>query len=122
MEDLDRNLSLNRMEVLKKRYLLKDDAQNVIEAPHQLFRRVANNVSKAEKNFSSSASPQEAEENFYNMMKDLEFIPNSPTLMNAGTSLGQLSACFVLPVEDSIDGIFKSLTHMAKIHQTGGRS
>lgn len=113
-------LPINSMEVLKRRYLLKDDAQNTIETPSELFRRVAVNIAKAEKNFNSRLRTEEIEETFYDMMRDLEFLPNSPTLMNAGTSLCQLSACFVLPVEDSMDGIFESLKDMAKIHQTGG--
>lgn len=110
----------NTMEVLRKRYLLKGDNQNVIETPLELFRRVARCVAKAENNFNSGHRRKEAEEIFYGLMQRLEFMPNSPTLMNAGTSLGQLSACFVLPVEDSIDSIFTSLRNMAKIHQTGG--
>lgn len=113
-------LPLNTMEVLKKRYLLKDDNQNVIETPLQLFQRVASHIAKAEKAFKTKASMQEVEEKFFSMMHSLEFMPNSPTLMNAGTSLGQLSACFVLAVEDSIGAIFTSLKNMAKIHQTGG--
>lgn len=112
--------SANTMEVLKRRYLLKDNNGNIIETPDGLFRRVAYHVSLAESNFKSDLSRREVEENFYNLMKNLEFLPNSPTLMNAGTSLGQLSACFVIPIEDSIEGIFKSLKDMAKIHQTGG--
>lgn len=113
-------LSLNTLEVLKKRYLLKDDRQNVIETPLELFRRVAAAISRAEGNFKSKYGKGQAEEFFYRMMRELEFLPNSPTLMNAGTSIGQLSACFVIPVEDSIDAIFKSLKSMAKIHQSGG--
>ncbi len=116
----DLKLPINSIAVLKRRYLLKDDSRNIIETPSALFRRVAAHVAGAEKNFKSGDSPEETEEKFYYMMRDLEFMPNSPTLMNAGTSLGQLSACFVLPVEDSIDGIFETLHHMAKIHQTGG--
>ena len=116
----DLKLPINTMEVLKKRYLRKDDRRNIIETPSLLFRRVARHVSQGEKNFKSSVTPEEAEEKFYGMMRNLEFMPNSPTLMNAGASLGQLSACFVIPVEDSIDGIFGALTSMAKIHQTGG--
>jgi len=116
----DLKLSINSMEVLKRRYLLKDDAQNVVEAPGELFRRVARHIAQAEKAFRGSRSVEETEEKFFSMMKSLEFIPNSPTLMNAGTSLGQLSACFVIPVEDSIGGIFDALEDMAKIHQTGG--
>ncbi len=116
----DLALPVNTFEVLKQRYLLKDNQQRVIETPTQLFRRVASHIAKAEKNFKSSVSFSQAEETFYTMMSQLEFLPNSPTLMNAGTVLGQLSACFVLPVEDSIEGIFESLKNMAKIHQSGG--
>ncbi len=116
----DLKLPINTMEVLKKRYLLKDDRQNIMETPSELFRRVAFHVSQGEKNFTPKVAPEEVEEKFYHMMRSLEFMPNSPTLMNAGTSLGQLSACFVLPVADSIDGIFETLKYMAKIHQTGG--
>jgi ribonucleoside-diphosphate reductase alpha chain len=116
----DLKLPLNTMEVLKKRYLLKDDRQNIIETPGELFRRVASHIAQAERNFKSSLSPAQVEETFYRMMRNLEFLPNSPTLMNAGGPLGQLSACFVIPVEDSIDGIFDALKSMAKIHQSGG--
>ncbi len=116
----DLKLPLNTMEVLQKRYLLKDDRQNIIETPGELFRRVASHIAQAERNFKSSLSPVQVEETFYWMMRNLEFLPNSPTLMNAGGPLGQLSACFVIPVEDSIDGIFDALKSMAKIHQSGG--
>ena len=116
----DLKLPLNAMEVLKRRYLLKDDHRTVIETPSELFGRVASYIARAEEHFKSSLSIDEVEEQFYRMMRDLEFMPNSPTLMNAGTSLGQLSACFVIPVEDSMDGIFDALKDMAKIHQTGG--
>jgi ribonucleoside-diphosphate reductase alpha chain len=116
----DLKLSLNSLEVLKKRYLLKDDNQDIMETPGELIRRVAYNISLAEENFKSRYKRTDVEEKFHNMMKNLEFMPNSPTLMNAGTSLGQLSACFVLPVYDSIDGIFDALHSMAKIHQSGG--
>lgn len=116
----DLKLPLNTLLVLKKRYLQKDDQQNVTESPKELFERVAHAISEAESEFRSNLSRSEVEENFFQMMNRLEFIPNSPTLMNAGTSMGQLSACFVLPVEDSIDGIFESLKNMARIHQTGG--
>lgn len=116
----DLGLSVNSMEVLKRRYLLKDDAQNIIETPAELFKRVSRSVASAEKNFGWHAPKKKIEEDFYTMMRDLDFLPNSPTLMNAGTELGQLSACFVIPVADSIDGIFESLKEMARIHQTGG--
>ncbi len=113
-------LPVNSVEILKKRYLLKDDKQNIIETTSELFRRVAFSVARAESNFKPAHAVREAEEKFYQMMRTLEFMPNSPTLMNAGTFFAQLSACFVLPVGDSIDEIFNSLRNMAKIHQTGG--
>ena len=116
----DLKLPINSIEVLKKRYFLKDDNRNIIETPSELFRRVASCVAKAENNFKSKFNCEDVEEKFYQMMRCLEFMPNSPTLMNAGTSLGQLSACFVVPVEDSMEGIFKALKNMARIHQTGG--
>ena len=116
----DLKLPVNTMEVLKRRYLLKDDNQNIIETPREMFRRVASHIAQAQVNFKSDISVRQAEEKFYQMMSHLEFMPNSPTLMNSGTSFGQLSACFVLPVEDSIDGIFESLKNMARIHQSGG--
>jgi ribonucleoside-diphosphate reductase alpha chain len=116
----DIKLTLNSLEILKSRYLLKDERQNVIETPGQLFRRVAGFISSAEDNYDSGISRDEAEEKFYKMMSNLEFLPNSPTLMNSGLPNHQLSACFVLPVQDSIDSIFLTLHAMAKIHQTGG--
>ncbi len=114
------DLSVNSLEVLKRRYLLKDDDQNIIETPEGLFRRVAHHVSLAERSFRTRLSADRIEEDFYRLMHNLDFLPNSPTLMNAGTALGQLSACFVIPISDSIDAIFDSLKAMARIHQTGG--
>jgi ribonucleoside-diphosphate reductase alpha chain len=116
----DLKLPLNTLLVLKKRYLLKDDEKNVKETPRELFRRIARSISEGETNFKSKRKKEEVEEKFFRMMTNFEFLPNSPTLMNAGTSLGQLSACFVLPVEDSMEGIFGALKNMARIHQTGG--
>lgn len=116
----DLKLPLSTLLILKKRYLLRDDEQRIIESPKELFRRVAHTVSEAEKNFKSVHKKEEIEEKFFSMMTNMEFMPNSPTLMNAGTSIGQLSACFVLPVEDSMEGIFESLKNMARIHQSGG--
>ena len=86
----DLELPVNTMAVLKQRYLRKDDRQNIIETPDEMFRRVASHVAQAEAAFDSGISIQQAEERFYQMMRSLEFMPNSPTLMNAGTALGQL--------------------------------
>ncbi len=116
----DLKLPVNTVEVLKRRYLLKDENRRIVETPSELFRRVAHHVARAEADYGSERHVQEAENTFYQMMRDREFLPNSPTLMNAGTAMGQLSACFVLPVEDSIEGIFQTLSDMARIHQTGG--
>jgi ribonucleoside-diphosphate reductase alpha chain len=108
------------VEVLKRRYLLKDENRRIVETPSELFRRVAHHVAQAEANYDSDMSVEDIEDRFYRMMRHREFMPNSPTLMNAGTRLGQLSACFVLPVEDSVEAIFQTLADMARIHQTGG--
>lgn len=111
-------LSLNAVKVLEKRYLAKDEQGRVTETPSRMLRRVAKTIAAADSAYGGNA--KEAEEEFYGIMSSREFIPNSPTLMNAGTQLGQLSACFVLPVEDSLVGIFDTLKHMALIHQSGG--
>ncbi len=116
----DLKLPFNSMEVLQRRYLRKDGHGNVVETPGELFRRVASAVARAEKNFRFHARAEAVEERFYQLLRSREFLPNSPTLMNAGTGLGQLSACFVIPVEDSMTGIFRALGNMARIHQTGG--
>jgi ribonucleoside-diphosphate reductase alpha chain len=112
-------LGLNAARVLEKRYLLKDDSGRVVETPSQMFRRVARAVAAAEIKHDRKNAEQN-EEAFYNMMANMDFIPNSPTLMNAGTRIGQLSACFVLPIEDSIESIFTTLKQMALIHRSGG--
>ncbi len=117
--DASLNFSTNALKVLEKRYLLKDDEGNIVESPEDLLRRVAGAIAKAEKNY-EGGNAEEMEEKFFNMMKELEFMPNSPTLMNAGTEIGQLSACFVLPVEDSMEGIFETLKDAALIHKSGG--
>jgi len=116
----DLKLSVNAAKVLENRYLLKDESGRILETPSQLFRRVARATASVEKKFDSETDVKILEEDFYQIMSDLEFLPNSPTLMNAGTRLGQLSACFVLPVEDSIIDIFEALKDMALIHQSGG--
>lgn len=114
----DLKLSVNALSVLKRRYLLKDEHGRIVETPGQMFRRVARAIAKADKLY--GRDPSKAEEKFHRLMTSLEFLPNSPTLMNAGTEMGQLSACFVLPVEDSIEGIFNAVKYMAVIHKSGG--
>ncbi len=109
----------NALQVLKKRYLLRDDKGEIKETPEDLVHRVAHAIAEPDKNY-KTGNVAETEEKFFKMMKDLEFLPNSPTLMNAGTEIGQLSACFVIPVEDSMEGIFTSLKNAALIHKSGG--
>jgi len=117
----DPKLSENALRVLQKRYLKKDDKGRVIETPRELFARVAWNLAQAERTYGADeAQVEETARRFYRMVADLDFLPNSPTLMNAGLELQQLSACFVLPVDDSLVGIFDSLKHQALIHQSGG--
>ena len=111
-------LSANAMEVLEKRYLCRDQLGRIAEAPEQMLERVAGHVAQAEKRYGGDAELYRRR--FLEMMAHLDFLPNSPTLMNAGLPLGQLSACFVLPVEDSLPGIFDALKNMALIHQSGG--
>ncbi|HEX9261554.1 MAG TPA: adenosylcobalamin-dependent ribonucleoside-diphosphate reductase, partial [Candidatus Bathyarchaeia archaeon] len=111
-------LTVNAMEVLKSRYLLRDEQENIKENPTELFGRVAKAIAKVDAIFSDDTT--ETEKTFYQMMSHLEFIPNTPTLFNAGTQIGQLSACFVLPVQDSLEHIFTTVKNMALIEQTGG--
>jgi ribonucleoside-diphosphate reductase alpha chain len=112
------NLTGNALRVLQQRYLLKDRQGKVIEAPEEMFRRVAKAVAGAEDLY--GGHPQEWEETFYNLLSNLKFLPNSPTLMNAGKDIGQLAACFVLPVDDSMNSIFDTLKNAALILQSGG--
>lgn len=115
------NLTDNARRVLEARYLRRDpETGKVNETPEELFERVARGVSEAELLHGNAAAARRWEERFYAMMSSLEFLPNSPTLMNAGTALGQLSACFVLPVADSMESIFGALRDMAIIQRTGG--
>jgi ribonucleoside-diphosphate reductase alpha chain len=115
---IEPKLTVNALEVLKARYLLRDEKENITENPTQLFERVAKATAKVDKTFGDNQ--KESEKIFYEMMAKLEFIPNTPTLFNAGTDISQLSACFVLPVPDSLDGIFTTVKNMALIEQTGG--
>ena len=115
------DLTENSIKVLERRYLKKDDQGEVVETPDELFRRVAHAIAEPDKKFGASGDEVKAvEEKFYNMMRSLEFMPNSPTLMNAGRPLGQLSACFVLPIGDSMESIFDAVKHTALIHKSGG--
>jgi len=114
-------LSPNSLKVLEKRYLKKNEDGKVVETPHDLFRRIAKTIASADLKYGKSeADVALLEEEFYSMITSLDFLPNSPTLMNAGRRLGQLSACFVLPVEDSMESIFDAVKNTAIIHKSGG--
>ncbi|MEM1577601.1 MAG: adenosylcobalamin-dependent ribonucleoside-diphosphate reductase [Candidatus Pacearchaeota archaeon] len=117
----DLKFSATAIKVLEERYLLKDEEGNIIETPREMFARVAKAVASAEYKYGKNKKQvKEIEKKFFDMLINLEFLPNSPTLMNAGTKVGQLAACFVLPIEDSLDSIFTTLNNMAKIQQSGG--
>ena len=119
--NVETKVGINQLRVLKERYLLKDEEGKVIETPEQLYRRVADNIAQAELlSGGTEATVKEWSDKFFQLMDNNEFMPNTPTLMNAGTAIQQLSACFVLPVEDSITGIYDTLKHQAIIHQSGG--
>ncbi|AEV69777.1 vitamin B12-dependent ribonucleotide reductase [Acetivibrio clariflavus] len=114
------NLTENAIKVLEKRYLSKDENGVLLEDPEGMFRRVAKTVALADKDYVSAEELDKIEQEFFDMMYNLEFLPNSPTLMNAGRPLGQLSACFVLPIEDTMEGIFETIKNAALIHKSGG--
>jgi ribonucleoside-diphosphate reductase alpha chain len=118
--DLQDELSANARRVMAARYLRRDEHGRPVETTGELFERVARAVAHAELLLGSARQAARWEERFYELLSSLDFLPNSPTLMNAGTPLGQLSACFVLPVEDSMEGIFDAVRQMALVQRTGG--
>jgi len=111
-------LTENAIKVLRARYLLKDLHGNIVESPEEMFRRIARNIAEAENLYDKNAAVWE--ERFFNILSSLKFLPNSPAIMNAGKERGQLAACFVLPVEDSMKSIFDTLKNAALILQSGG--
>lgn len=116
----DLGLSVNAIKVLQRRYLLQNEKGKILETPSQLFRRVARAVAAVETKYGQKYDVKKIENKFYRVMSRLEFLPNTPTLMNAGTKVGQLSACFVIPVGDSLPEIFEAVKWTAIIHQSGG--
>lgn len=113
-------LTENAIKILERRYLLKDEDEKVIETSDEMFRRVAHAIAQADLDYFNEEEVKKTEDEFFNIMSKLEFLPNSPTLMNAGRPLGQLSACFVLPIDDSMEAIFEAIKNAALIHKSGG--
>ncbi|MGA1862820.1 vitamin B12-dependent ribonucleotide reductase [Deferribacter thermophilus] len=118
--DEEPKLTPNALTVLRKRYLKKNEKGEIVETPKGMFQRVAMNIALADLNYDKNADIEKTAKEFFDIMVSLKFLPNSPTLMNAGKELQQLSACFVLPVEDSLDKIFDAVKYTALIHKSGG--
>ncbi|VAX24455.1 Ribonucleotide reductase of class II (coenzyme B12-dependent) [hydrothermal vent metagenome] len=116
----EKYLTENALRVLERRYLKKDEKGELVETASGMFRRVAENLAQAEARYGDASNVRIAEKAFYNIMTRLEFLPNSPTLMNAGRELQQLAACFVLPIDDSMGSIFDAVRETALIHKSGG--
>ena len=113
-------ISDNARAVLERRYLIRDAQGQPTETVNGLFHRVADAIAAADTHFDPNADPAATAAEFYQLLSELDFLPNSPTLMNAGRPLGQLSACFVLPVGDSMEEIFDAIKYAALIHKSGG--
>jgi len=120
-KNLKLDLSENALKVIEKRYLVKDRERKPTETPEEMFRRVAHHIAQGDKFYDASKETiEETESEFYEIMVKLEFLPNSPTFTGAGTKLGQLAACFVLPIEDDMTKILKTQMDMGLIHKSGG--
>ena len=117
---VEERLSVNAREVLRRRYLAKDENGTPKETIDQLFRRVADAIAAGETAFDKKADTKSMSDAFFEAMASQRFMPNSPTLMNAGLPMGQLSACFVLPIDDSMEAIFDAVKNAALIHKSGG--